>query len=342
MQSNLPKPASKENMTNNLQNDVAFLIVGCFILYAISQILEFIFKPLKMLSEDQVTEKFEQMINNKRAARLSRTFDDPNDPMNQFQMRFIEKKPKYKKDKENNVLYYAWFQEWQNGNVIDSELRWAPDILNEEDNLRPNFIQYMKIQYFLHKKSGFIKRALFLNTLYKYYPELSSSMRGLAKDLANYEDENTEIETEKLLRNEIQKFGLPEELAEYLANRDTSTLREEAKLLKRYIEEGHPSEACICVLENRFNKEAFESIELILKAGLPVRVGTAYVKGEITDNETAELLLSMAQVQLTYEEDTYTTPPGSNKTIYDDILDSTLEEYKRNKVIHKLNQKVSK
>ena len=337
-----PTPIYKENKADKLKYDMGYMIIGCFLIYLFCRMFEFIFKPLQMLSKEEVNKRFEENIYEKRFARQVRTFDDPCDPMNQFRVRIIEKDPQYKRDKENNKIYYEWFQAWQDGKIIDSDLRWAPDIMDENSTLRPNFIQYMKIQYFLHKKAGPIKRALFLNTIYKFYPELTASMRGLANDLANYQEENHEIKAERELRSEIQKYGLPIELANYLANKDINakTLGEEAQILKGYTEAGHPPEACICVLENKFNDTTFESIELILKYELPTKVAVAYIKGELTTDELGELSEGMYYMLDSYGIQAYDIIPGRNKTAYDDILDSYLEEYKRNKVTGILNRRI--
>ncbi len=342
MKSNLPPTAPKQNKTDKLQYDMIYLIVGSFILYVIYQIFEFIFRPLRMLSQDEVEERFERIIHEKRMARRVRTIDDPNDPMNQFKVRFIDKDLKYKRDKENNQIYFAWFQEWQSGNIIDSDLRWAPEALDTDNTLRSNFIQYMKIQYQLHKKASIVKRMLFLNTIYKYYPELSPNMRGLANDLSNYEEENTEIEIENELRKEIQKYGLPEEIVDYLVKKDinASTLRKEAKQLKGYIEAGHTAEASICVLENKFSDDAFAPIELICKYGLPTKVGVAYVLGYLNDDEVVEIKNLMQHVQENYGTYAWDIIPGKDKTAYDDILDGELERLTNKKIVKKLNEKV--
>ena len=342
MRSNLPTSAPKENMTDNLQFDLIFLLIGCFILYVLGQIIDFIFKPLKAISQKEVDEEIRQLINTKRFARQTKVINDPNDPIYQFKLRFITNQKEYKKDKENNELYFAWFQEWKNGNIIDSDLRWAPDVLEEDGGLRYNFLQYMKIQLVLHKNASLLRRVLFMRTISKYYPELSPTMKGLEEDLANYDEERDEITVENELKDEIQKFGLPEDFAEYLIEKNLSAreLHKEAKLLKRYIELGHTFEACICVLENKLDKENFTIVEFLLEKGLPTKVALAYINGGITDEETLAVAKLLDHVLENYGMDAFTIVAGKNVTAYDDILDQELLKYKNQKFAHKINKKV--
>jgi len=299
-----------------------------------------------MLSKEEVEERLNQIIEQKRLAREKRQeelLNDPNDPWNQFQARFVDKLPEYKKDKKNNEMYYLWFQAWKNGEVIDSDLRWAPTVMNYDDTMRDNFIQYMKIQYSLHKKAGFVKRALFLNTIYKYYPELSTSMRGLENDLANYEEENNIINTKRILEEEIRKFGLPLTSANYLAGKkiNTEKLREEAQLIKRNIEKGYSEDACIFILIHNFPEERLPFITKVMKNRWPEELIEAYLKNKIDDEAASNIIDKLNDVIELFGVDAMgEILPWTGKTYYEDWVDSEINKWKRKQVGAKLNKKV--
>ena len=343
MRSNLPKE-NKESQADKLQSDMIFFVVGFFILLVFHQILEFIFKPLRIISQKDLNKEIDKQIEQKRYERSLRQIDDVNDPMYQFKLRFVDEPKRYKRD-PNNKTYEEWFKQWKKGNIIDSDLRWAPDVLGDDGEIRPNFIQYMKIQWDLHRKASFIKRGIFLRTIYKYYPELTPSMRGIENDLAHYNNEIDENRVETELLNEIQKFGLPERAAEYLVNKDINaeTLRQEALFLKKNIEIGHALESCICAIEEDWLNKDSEVLEVSLKVldlcvqkGLSAKVGVALLNKEITNDDVTELLDKSRGLLELHDDDAFEFIPNKGKTIYDDLMDYNLNNLKAKNLMKKI------
>lgn len=334
----IPQPAPKQNLNDQIRGDLIFLIIGCFVLYVVGRFFEWLFMPLRAISQKDTEARVEEKIAEKKYARTLRFFYNPNDPMYQFQLRFVKEPENYKKDPDNEV-YYAWFEEWKNGNIIDSTLRWAPNIL-DGTKMRYNFLQYMKIQWALHKKSSLLKRMQFTNTIHKYYPEFSASMKGLEEDLAQYEAEIDEEKLEKELQDEIQKFGLSEDLAKYLIEKDINSkeLRIQAKFLKEYSEQGYCSEACICAVENNLSKEEANIVnDLVTKTCLPAKVAIAYVNGEMTKDDFDYVFIFMDNILESYGTEAFEVIDG--KTVFDDRLDILLKGFKEKKIIAHLNKK---
>lgn len=328
----------KKSLNTQFREDLIFVIIGCFIIYVVERFFSFILRPLHHMSDEEINEKVEEKIQKKREARKSRLLrisQIETDPMYQYYLRFIEAPKDFKNDPDN-IQYNAWFQEWKKGNIIDSTLRWAPDVL-KTGKINPVFIEYMKIQLDLHKRASFSKRAQFSNTIYKYYPELSYGLKNMEKDLINYEAEITEADLQVELGNEIQKFGLPESIAGYLVEQDITPtqLRKTAKKFKDLIEEGISSEVCIFVHENDLDKEAAAIIYKITEQiSLPPRVAYAYLKGEMSVDEVKELHDLIENVLESYGHDAFLTLENGN-TIYDDYIDVSLKNYRANKFAKK-------
>jgi hypothetical protein len=337
--SNLPKPTPQTSTTERIKANMIFLIVAGFILYLFSMFLKFIFSPLKVLSSREVADKIDAKIEEKRAKRLQkRRVVHPNDPMEQFYLRFIDRPEDFKNDPDNE-LYFAWFDAWKKGKVIDSVLRWAPDILDDDgESVRSNFIQYMKIQWALHKRASFLQQMQFTNTIFRFYPEFSANLRGLEADLAQYESENEEEAAERELREEIQAFGLSEGIAEYLVNKDINakTLREEILILKKWAEKEYNDEACITALEQKYEDEnAVKIIDMITSkpVWLPARVGIARIRNDIDDEQLNEIIYTMKDLCETWGSDIHETALGSNQSHYDQFVDAKLKEFKGKKVL---------
>lgn len=324
----------KKSLNTQFREDVIFIIIGCFIIYLFERFFNFLFSPLRTFSNEEIETQLEEKIEMKRDARekrLKRIDKTETDPMYQFQSRFIEHPEDFENDPDNRA-YKEWFMEWKKGNIIDSTLRWAPNIFICHEQMNPAFIEYMKIQLDLHKKASLIRRLQFNNTIFKYYPELSPGLKNLENDLANYEAEIVEHNMQEKLQDEIQKFGLPENIAEYLVHKDLnpSELKKVAEFMKRNLEKGISSEVCIYAHDQQLKDDAITAIHLITDGtGLPARVGHAFLRKEITIDETKELYEFMQHVMESYGNDIYSIPEGKNKTIYDDFIDTELNRYRK-------------
>lgn len=334
MASHLPQPKPGKSISQQFQEGITFVIIGSFIIHYIGMFFEFLFSPLMSSGnpediEEKILEKIEQKQNDREIKRIlyKRIV---NDPMYQFKLRFIKEPDKYNNDPNNN-LYNEWFKEWKNGNVIDSHLRWAPSVYERPDKIARNFIDYLKIQWDLHKNTVF-KKWIFYDTINKYYPEFTPSEKGLEKDLAHYELEVNESELQSELQYEIQKFGLPPDIAQYFIEKDipAEELEQTAVFMKQLIEKGIRSDICIYTYENNItNVQVAHVINEFVKAtSLPARVGFAFIKQEVNKDDVNKIMETLNFTIETYGKSIFDYIEGTEKTAYDDLIDGCLEEAK--------------
>jgi len=192
-QNRMPTPAPAKSLGEKIQEDIIFLIVGSCIIYIFKRFIDFLFLPLASItaSQDSTTYRVLYGFGKKQITRESRRKKiscDERDPMFQYSLRFIEEPDHYRTDPDS-AAYLEWFTEWKMGNIADTTLRWAPACLEPDNTMRKNFIQYLKIQWAIHKKAPFLKKLIFLDTVRRYYPELTPTFKGMECDLANYETE---------------------------------------------------------------------------------------------------------------------------------------------------------
>lgn len=324
-----------------LKENLIFMTVACIFLNIIDRAIEFIAKPLRTPVNDDTDDFKEEKDADKRQARIeyyARISDDDTDPMYQFQLRHLTDVEKFRSrsDTPTNKALKDWYLSWKRGEVIDSALRWAPDVLLEDgESYNPAFIQYMKIQLDLHKKTAsFFKRKVFSNTINKYYPELSSNLTRLERDLAALE---SLVEEEKLkidLKEAIKTYGLPDDLADYLIenNAGPAKLKAQAQSLKEFHDRRMQSVTCICAMENKLTMDCAQVVDkVVTEFKLPAKVGLAYANKEITIADITNLVESMDYLCGTYGDDIYHIREGENFTIYDEFIDEFLKEYKAKK-----------
>jgi hypothetical protein len=325
---NLIQPRREPTAGEKAMNQVFLLLIGFVILWIFQVFLEILFRPFRIVTNAD-REKAYDNKQSEREARLRLIAKDSNDPMYQFYDRFIDNPEKWEGDPDNDA-YKAWYEDWKSGKVLDTTMRWAPKCTEDYGaTLCSNFIRYMKIQWALHKEALFWNRMRFLETVSQFYPELTPTFKGIELDLAGYEADAKNDNLEKTLKEEIEKLGLPEELTDYLVDHKVSASRFKGtvKALKKYFEMGYEPETCICAVENKISDiTKLEAInKVVADRCLPARVGLAFVKKEITEEE----LTSLETLINGYREDgvdIYSEEDGVS--MYDFYCDDALKHYK--------------
>jgi hypothetical protein len=314
-----------------LKEDLIYMAIGGIIVTAFNKLLEFIMKPLRAptLDEDGFNERREKTAEEKEEARAKYYEEietDESDPMHQFQLRFLSNVEDYKARKEasENKKYKEWYYAWKRGEILDPGLRWAPEI-TKNGKFNPAFVNYMKIQYTLHKSASFIQKRLFYRTLDKYFPELTPNPRGLAHDLSALDSMLEERRLENDLKDAIKKYGLRKELADYLVNADPNKIKEQAETLKVFQDNKFDPKTCICALENNIDVEGARVIDkVVVDFCLPTKVGLAYLRKQIDENDIMELV-SMVNFQIaSCGDEVLDCREGSNATYLDEVLDGSL------------------
>lgn len=312
------------------QENLIWTIVSLFLVFAFERFLDFIFNPFG--KEEAVEEKIAEKLYARQRARETRErafAENPDDPLNQYYRRIDSK------NDPDDAIYKKWFEDWIAGKVIDSDLRWAPSI---KDGITPNFLKYLKRQLELHSKAPLLKRILFLNTLHRFYPEFSASLSTLGGDIARYEAQMSRDTDESKLISEIKKFGLSDGLADYLIEEDLSTrdFKRAVTFLKQCQDAGYNADTSICLYENRIviGSDTAKIIhKLTSEYALPSRVGYAYVNGQITIAQLREMCEYLQAGQEIYGSGFYQVAPNKTKTMYDDLVDEYLKQYREKNLV---------
>jgi hypothetical protein len=318
----------EKSLADRTRDGLIFMAVGLFVLYMLQRFIDFLFRPLHTDGSGSIRD----MIETKQEARrqyLKAIEEDGSDPMSQFQERFIKLPESYKRDKDNEI-YKKWYQAWKRGEILDSTLRWVPKIYKRDDSFNPKFIEYLKIQYALHKRASLYKKMVFIGTIRKYYPEFTASFHGLANDLPRYSSMMKEEKLQTELEREIEKFGLPEELAKYLAGKDlkVAKLKEQAVYLKECVARGYLPRSSILGLENGFKVGDVDSIHSMEASGFPPEIAVSVLKGELSKEGFEEIKEEISIIRETFSEERLEEVLESGRTFYEEQLLEKLDEVK--------------
>jgi len=316
------------------QENLIWTIVSLFIAFTFERFLNFLFNPFG--NEEDVEEKIAEKLYARQRARETREralAENTEDPLNQYYRRLDSKSD------SDDAIYKKWFEEWKAGKILDSDLRWAPSI---KDGITPNFLKYLKRQLDLHSRASLLKRILFLNTLHRFYPEFSASLTTLGKDIARYEAQMSNDTDKATLRSEIKKYGLSDGVADYLMeeNLPARKFKQAVAFLKRCQDIGYSADTSICLYENRIaiDSEAAKVIhKLVSEYALPSRVGYAYVKDQITISQLKEMCDYITTAQEIYGSGLYKIAPGKTQTMYDDLVDEYLKQYRQKNQVVQIN-----
>lgn len=100
----------------------------------------------------------------------------------------------------------ASYDAWEQGEIPDPDLRWAPDVYIEEleKYLNPAFVDYLAIQYQLNMGDP----KILLATIARYYPEFTPTMDGLREDirLARIETEAAKLHAALVRKLQLDVF----------------------------------------------------------------------------------------------------------------------------------------
>lgn len=304
---NYKMPPVQEHKEDLIHKINEFIISG-IIIYIFVAFFDWLLEPFHRKStrddhRERIDEKQKQ-----RNEYLSFIERDENDPMFQYQLRFLEEPKKFRGDPDNKV-YEKWYGSWKKGEVLDSTLRWVPVMYDCNDDMTPEFLAYMKTQYFLHKdRAGFFNKRRFLKTIRDYYPEFSASFRGMGEDLARYCSTATDNSVEEDLRSEMIRFGLSDDYADYLIEQDLSPaeLKKVAVFFRECIQRDIRLEVAVISYINGWTTE-FQVVEkleeLTEQSKMPTRAIVAYMKREITLEDLSALTNDVRELYSPEDDD---------------------------------------
>lgn len=219
--SHIPEPKAKTAAEMALEY-VVFVVGSVFIYYTIVCVLKFIFAPVRYLTmssdeiEQERLEKAKEKIQNRTRQREVWAHDE-SDPLNWYVEHCLNKEGSGR----NYSRVLKWHRQWSKGRILDTRMRWAPEVYEgteESRHLSLAFVKYLERQLELHRAAGLMRWAGFAYTLNRFYPEVSVGLDTL-KERARVASLG-----EKLV-SEIADIGLSREVAGTLASLDVSGKR---------------------------------------------------------------------------------------------------------------------
>lgn len=317
-----------------LQEDIIFIVIGCFIIYVITGIFKVIFFPFRylLMSNEQLEQEDIQKAIQKAKNRgyyLQEYRDDPRNPMYQYRQRYLVNPQKYENDPDNEV-YLEWYKAWKAGQIRDTKLYWIPDVYIERDHkkyINPDFLNYFDLQFELHK--GWFLRTAFLNTVRKYFPEFTPTSSGIMNDLCELRDRSRGKHLHYQLIDEMVKLGIPENAAKKLSKMNLSglELKELVGKVKKGIEHELHYETAIFIARRDIDPASDEAdlANLFFTHTLPEFVIAAYFDDNL-DNDDMKILIEKAVSVRDILGLSAFQKDENGKTPYDEILKEEMEK----------------
>jgi len=289
-----PYNPPKKGIGEQLKEDLFFVIIASVIFYFIVEFFKLLFWPLQyaFMSNWEIEREEEKKADKKKEAREERAkllTEDPFDPMNCYLDQVSDP------EKYNDGTCVEWYRRWKKGEIIDSELKWAPPVYNKNGTLKVGFLDYFNIQIYLHRHfASWSGRRNFLLTIRKFYPEISANFNRMSRDIENLRDKSTKEKLEKELLSEIRKIGVPKEYADDLIKADLSgnEIRKKAKIIKKCLENEFNGTAIDTILQNGVDPDSGEAhiLNEITKNGMSGNVALAFAVGDIDVKELDDLV----------------------------------------------------
>lgn len=226
--------------------------------------------------------------------------EDEGNPMNQYVNRFKLYPEEYREDPENEQ-YRLWFEGLKNGTLLDTELRWAPDVWRETADgkvITEEFLNYFARQAELHAERGVGIRMAFLKTVRNLYPEFTPRFSVIADEIEEMRERAKAGELYAELTAELEKKGVPKELAGELLkmNLGLEKLREAIVTVKRGLDRGYSQAMCLyCIrknvdLDDPFIEANGGTIGRVLDELEDEAMATAMIAQEFTEQEFANIV----------------------------------------------------
>lgn len=212
---------TKSKTTGERAADAAIIyVVALVFVFVISELAKFLSRGLKnpaKIAEDMLS----AMVNRieKRNEVRQEYACNENNPLTLY----VKGEDRYKE----------WHRRWLNGEVLDTNLLWAPEVylqFNEEEKVfNGAFVNYLEVQIALHEKANMVRHLE--RTLRKYYPEFASSISETRKDIVALRERIVARKLQEELCREIMKTGLDRRMAFFLIRKGGKNLKEQAKTL---------------------------------------------------------------------------------------------------------------
>ena len=349
------KPINPKSRGEQFMDDLFLVGIICIVSYLIQQIFAAIFSPFKYLTmsneqiEAEEVEKAKEKVRRRQEIR-GQYDDDPNNPLNQYILRFKKYPEKYEGDPENKQ-YERWYDAWIEGMVLDSYMYWAPEVYNMEKGrifgrktFSKDFLDYLENQRRLHLRSLIGARNVFLSTIRKYYPEFTANLSVMKAEIAELMDMTVNYNLHQELLTEIKKLGVPDRIAQKLSKAEIAPeeILEKAKLIRDFHQQGINDAACdICAKHYRNPESLFWKIdpnfgprselaslvnEVVYHLGhYGETVILAYLRQNITAEDIRDIIVNINEQKESLGAALF--EPGPNgKCLFDEMIDAEIDK----------------
>lgn len=321
----------EKSFGEKVRDDIVFLVIICSIYFVFEQLFRVILFPFRLLfmSGDQKEEHNLRRARKKVCARNEyhkNLQKDPQDLMYQYYERFIEHPDQYKDDPDNEA-YKRWHDDWLDGKILDSGMRWAPKV-SFGKKLNEAFVNYAAMQVELHSQASAADKMRFLHTLKKYYPELTPTINGARDDLDSmkkiFEDERLSREIVK----DLCKRGVPRDTAKKLVQQglEPHELKKKADIIHLCGEHNFCESGAEYILTRNLpvDSDEAEFANVAAEKNMTHNSIDAFLEGKITKDDALELCRYI-NVDCVYEEG----EPGRDEAI-EDMLNTFIKKNRKN------------
>jgi len=224
---------------------LVFAAIASVVVWVIGSLFKVFITPITWLwARDEDLNGGKQLGTDAITARtIQRTVyaEDVQDPMYQYISRFVERPLEHLNDSDNDV-YQEWYERFDRGEVLDSDMRWAPEVYDFDHKICNEFLRYLEVQVNLHK--GRLESGRFLKTIRKYYPEFEAKFSSVELAIEGLRRRNVKDAQRTAIKAELAQAGIPERIAITLSFLTLSSeeLRERLLLVRKWISQGYSEE----------------------------------------------------------------------------------------------------
>lgn len=293
-----PPPPVKKSAGEQIADTLVYLVV-CLVIYYLLVLLAKVFvapfKFLFMSDRARFADKLERSKAKIRARELARNLYDTSEanPMYQYLIRFKYAPAEYAGDPEN-AKYQEWFEDLKKGIILDTELRWAPDVYSKGYN--EDFLDYFSRQLELHEKADLKTKIRFMRTIRKFYPEFTPRFSMIPAELSDLYERLRSTKLHRELVEVIGKSGVPLELAEGIVKEGMSSdqVRAAIRTIQRCLAIGWGEAGCAFAVKHGYNPEKYdgcfnEAVNNIIEHAKNEEVALALIRGDISAEEITVL-----------------------------------------------------
>lgn len=331
----------KKSLAQETKEMAIFAVIMVGILCALQWLVGLIGKPFLCLFDGE-RKKFERRINKEsdkifeREALRKSYENSSSNPLYQYMQRFVLNARQYKGDVDNKE-YKEWFKCFKAGNIIDSNLHWAPDVYktygDESVEISLEFLTYLDRQVVLHENGSAEERKIFMATLRNYYPEFESNFKNLQDEIAEYRITVKEKEAHEEFVLVMDDNGIPRSIAEELKKEthNSKTLKLRISIAKEWLDAGYGIKTASFGARNNYapGDELAPVIDKMITVFNSEIAALSLIRGDLSIEQVSEFLKGFNAVG------------WSTKDEYDRIFDTQFRSFLKIKTCYTTRRKVA-